>query len=541
MVWPLQKTRPMERLFKLIPLLFLLAACGRSPGFKAEDYDYRRVQAPEKTSEKAEAAPQAVSHPGSIVRFSNKITFAPTETKWDQDQVKLKAKVQFADQSFGEVELQGVKKDSKILLTTSNPEINQKLKAQIICTSEGDNCEEFFIDVFYMDKDVIYQDQVIPTLKNEPAKAEEKKETKPAPESKPAPKADAKEAKKNTERDHVQADMRRTVVLPSPFRPKNKEPEKISDGVPGEVVEKTSYVGTSDEEIRQIYEIPPPVKTPPVKTEIKESPPTPVPAPTGQSAPPKVEARQQAPVKEAETAKQAPVQQAPVQQSAPPQNQQAQVHPLDQFRERDQVIGSPSAGRLNKGTDFLKISQLPGFAFFIVNPRDKDYFASFDMAVVMKKLSEVLQSLMPGRRLAVTSMSKWGGGRLPPHDGHQNGTDADFRYLTNDESKPSYVVSRGRVNNTLLVNHQWKFFKKAFQTELLDVIFVDKAVKRAMCEEARRVQDLRQGENDSVAAEVLKRIQPWDGHANHFHVRIKCSSDNPRCKQVVLNYKTTGC
>jgi penicillin-insensitive murein endopeptidase len=191
----------------------------------------------------------------------------------------------------------------------------------------------------------------------------------------------------------------------------------------------------------------------------------------------------------------------------------------------------------------LQLSSLPGLYFFIANPNVgvKDYFGAFDLAVLMKKLGEALQTMLPGRKLAVTAISKWGGGRLEPHEGHQNGTDIDIRYLTNNELIPAQVITRGRTNSSFLVSQQWKLLKKAYQTNMVEVFFVDPVIKKAMCEEARRVHDYKNGDDDSEGAEVLRRLQTWPGHDTHFHIRIRCGSDNPGCKPAPISSKQVGC
>ncbi len=463
----------MERLFKLIALLFLFTACapGKS-GFQASDYNYRRVEAPASNFIQAQAIVKF--EPGSIVRSSNRITFSPIETKWNQDEVQFKAIVKFGEKSFGEVEFQGVKENSKVILTPSNQELAEKLKAQLICTSEGDTCDEFFIDVFYLDNQIIYQDQIIPSLKSK-----------------------GSEQAQNEKPENLFMKRQATVFPAAPSAPAKTEDAEISDG--GEIadglgeadVESESFIGASDAEIRSLFKIPAPIES------------------TGKSG---------------------------------ASTRDEDLIELRKFQVKNQIIGSPVRGRLDNATDFLKISNYPGFHFFITNPRIKDYYSSFDMAVLVKKLGDALQTILPGRKLAITSLSKWGGGRLPPHQGHQNGTDADFRYLTDHEKLPSNVVTRGKVNKTLLVSQQWQLIKKAFETDMVDAIFVDKAVKKAMCEEARRVQDYKNGDDDSPAAEMLKRIQHWPGHDNHFHLRIRCGADQPRCKKIEISLRRgVGC
>jgi penicillin-insensitive murein endopeptidase len=49
-------------------------------------------------------------------------------------------------------------------------------------------------------------------------------------------------------------------------------------------------------------------------------------------------------------------------------------------------------------------------------------------------------------------------------------------------------------------------------------IFVNAAIKKAMCREAGSDRDW------------LAKVRPWWGHAEHFHIRIACPADSPQCK-----------
>lgn len=562
----------MGRLFRLLCLSFLFIGCAKSPGFKASEYNYTRVEAPPQKETKT------AYKPGSVVRTSNKIAFVPLSSgeKWDPQNVDLKANVKFGDKSLGDVEFKGRKKDSKILLEPVDPELKDNLKAMMICTSEGDGCDEFFIDVFYRDNEVIYHDQfpaqkkvALPKdSKSDSAQKEPAKSAPPSPttpEKKPAQPVTPAPAKSPTTapapapvksgQPPVKIASPKKPIAPGAKDPKSiiqdlirdttVGPEEIPDGVTEEEEEKSGYVGITEEEVQKIFNISLP-KIPNVGSSPEEEK-----APPQQPQSPQQPEKQKPPPKQQQ--EQSPPQKSPTKEptqktpSAPPQAQQpspsknSSADTLERFRVKNQVIGSPSKGRLQNATDFLKLSGLPGLYFFIAKPSDKDYFGAFDMAVVLKKIGEALQTFMPGRKLAITSISKWGGGYLAPHKGHQNGTDADVRYLTDDVNAAGSVVFKGTVISKFLAANQWKLLKKTFQTNMVDVVFVDPAVKRAMCEEARRVHDYQNGDSDSPGAEVLKRIQTWPQHDTHFHIRIRCSSDNPGCKQINMVFNNVGC
>jgi murein endopeptidase len=60
--------------------------------------------------------------------------------------------------------------------------------------------------------------------------------------------------------------------------------------------------------------------------------------------------------------------------------------------------------------------------------------------------------------------------------------------------------------------------RAAAQDPVVARIFVNTAIKKAMCREA--------GPDRSW----LSKVRPWWGHDEHFHVRLVCPPDSPECK-----------
>ena len=58
----------------------------------------------------------------------------------------------------------------------------------------------------------------------------------------------------------------------------------------------------------------------------------------------------------------------------------------------------------------------------------------------------------------------------------------------------------------------------AAEDPAVERIFVNAAIKKAMCREA--------GSDRAW----LAKVRPWWGHAEHFHVRLDCPPDSPQCK-----------
>lgn len=517
----------MRRLSSFFFLFLFTLACAKSTGFKASDYDYRRAEKLAETQPKPQTAPQK----WRIERDSHRIQFTPTETDWTQpSKVILKAQVKVDGDSLGEIEFIGTKVDSRIHLRPVDPELNDKLQAQLICLSDEGTCTEFFIDVFYKENGIYFHDQILARPKTESAPAPKTQEPKGNSTTAPA-------APKTNPNPGTPANSR----PPQPPRP--SEPliaDEISDL---EIHEDAGFVGTPDEEVQELFNPPAAKKEEPVTPKKKESPQKES-APEKQPVPKGSPSKEPNPVKEKEPSgqKEAKDQGRPTESPPTSANQgTAAMEVLERFRASDQAINSPSKGRLEKGTDLFQVAQAANFGFQVTKAvGTKDYYSTFGLARTIAKIAEGLKEILPDRILYVTALSRWGGGFLSPHKSHQNGTDADVRYLRNDERMGSLVVdSKGRLSSNFLAAPQWKLFKKAFETKNIEMIFVGPAIKRAMCEEARRSGDYKTGDQNSAGAEMLKRLVIEPNHNDHFHIRVRCT--DRRCSRITYKYRAVGC
>jgi penicillin-insensitive murein endopeptidase len=63
----------------------------------------------------------------------------------------------------------------------------------------------------------------------------------------------------------------------------------------------------------------------------------------------------------------------------------------------------------------------------------------------------------------------------------------------------------------------------------VDRIFVNAAIKRALCQETKGDRSW------------LRKLRPWFGHDAHFHVRLRCPADSPACDQQAPVPPGDGC
>jgi penicillin-insensitive murein endopeptidase len=123
-----------------------------------------------------------------------------------------------------------------------------------------------------------------------------------------------------------------------------------------------------------------------------------------------------------------------------------------------------------------------------------------------------------------------GGPMLTGHASHQIGLDADLwltpmpgRELTRQEredmSAVSMVAKDGKsVDPKTWTAGQFNIIRLAASQPEVDRIFVNPAIKKALCEQA-------DGDRS-----WLRVVRPWWGHDYHFHVRLGCPSGASGCK-----------
>jgi penicillin-insensitive murein endopeptidase len=496
--------------------------------------------APTQTDEKKEE-PQK---PGTVVRSAKRIGMKLSKTEWQDGTKKLnlKANVQLDGKPLGEVEFEGTRQDSKIVLNPKNPELQDKLKAQLNCLSEETTCNDFFIDVFYREKDVLYHDQVL---------SEPKKEETKTPDT-------GKPSQENT----------------TPPAPKKHEDESFAFIDP-DATRNSGFAGSSDAEAWELYGLKVPPGSEPVpdsstddkKGEPPVQPPTPAPVPVPEGDKKGDEGgKSPAPAPNptpAPTPHQPPPSVKPPigknngdtkDNGSKPKGNPAELNgPLlaleTKFKSSDQVINKPfydkdtkTYGHLDRGINFRDVPKAIPDIGFQVAASDATTFGSYGLVKVLAAMAQALHDILPGRVLYVTSVSKQGGGPVEPHDSHQNGTDMDIRYLRNNENGQSDIVNGSTISSNFLVKQQWELMKKTFQTGNVDIVFMDRVVKKALCDYAISIHDYKRGEDTSPAAEILKRIQHVDGHENHFHVRTKCiPGQDRRCGLVKYLSLPVGC
>lgn len=222
------------------------------------------------------------------------------------------------------------------------------------------------------------------------------------------------------------------------------------------------------------------------------------------------------------------------------------------LRPVNQAVNLPDEGSLLRATDLaLQQRQLKEEELYnIVHPTRKKYFATFEMGQLISRLGLFARRKF-AKPFAVGNLSLSKGGESPPHASHQNGTDGDFGYLTDDPDVwfPS-VASGGRLNPSVYNPvKNLELLEKAFKmTDIqVDRIFMDQAIIDDLCKVAKREQffnpsssDPKWKEKNEFWKNVFRNIQHVDGHGDHMHIRIKCSPQDRACVSKIYR-KVENC
>jgi penicillin-insensitive murein endopeptidase len=165
-----------------------------------------------------------------------------------------------------------------------------------------------------------------------------------------------------------------------------------------------------------------------------------------------------------------------------------------------------------------------------------------ELIAFMERLAAKVPKVAGWPGLLVGDMSQpRGGPMLTGHASHQIGLDADI-WLTPMPGKPLSRQEREEMSAVLMVAADrrdvdpkvWTpghtaVIKAAAQDSAVERIFVNAAIKKALCREAGKDRHW------------LTKVRPWGGHDYHFHVRMKCVAGSPECEGQPAPGDDEGC
>lgn len=122
-----------------------------------------------------------------------------------------------------------------------------------------------------------------------------------------------------------------------------------------------------------------------------------------------------------------------------------------------------------------------------------------------------------------------GGPTLSGHASHQIGLDVDLWFQRSSPPARSVIDARtGKVDPSLFSIRQRALLRRASESDAVERIFVNPAIKRELCAKEPR-------------AAWIRKIRPWFGHDYHFHVRLHCPSESRFCTEGEALPLGNGC
>jgi penicillin-insensitive murein endopeptidase len=169
-------------------------------------------------------------------------------------------------------------------------------------------------------------------------------------------------------------------------------------------------------------------------------------------------------------------------------------------------------------------------------------WAQPDMVALLERLSAKAPRVANWPGLLVGDMSQpRGGPMLTGHASHQVGLDADVwltpmprRELSRLEREEMSAVQMVRPDRLDIDPKVWTpghsaIIKAAAQEPRVERIFVNAAIKKALCREA------------GADRSWLSKVRPMYGHDYHFHIRITCPAGATDCEAQPAPAAGDGC
>src|SRR5260221_247013 len=170
------------------------------------------------------------------------------------------------------------------------------------------------------------------------------------------------------------------------------------------------------------------------------------------------------------------------------------------------------------------------------------YWGHPDMVALVKRLAGKAKKDAGWPGILVGDMSQPRGGPMfTGHASHQVGLDADIwltpmpnRTLSRNEREDMSAVTMVRgdrldVDPKVFTPGHLAVIRDAAQEPTVQRIFVNAAIKKALCREAKGDRSW------------LSKVRPMYGHDYHFHIRIKCPPGSKECESQPDPASGEGC
>lgn len=194
--------------------------------------------------------------------------------------------------------------------------------------------------------------------------------------------------------------------------------------------------------------------------------------------------------------------------------------------------GTVSWGRASQGRLFngIPMESSPGLRVRNVH---RAYGTEYTVNMLQAAGADVQARWPDAPELVVGSISLQNGGPMRPHRSHQSGRDADLSYYHRGNVETEDFLDMSPEKFDAVKN--WHFFKTLIATGEVEYIFVDYELQEVLYEYAvsagydeETLDELLQYPRGRRANRGIIRHSP--GHANHFHIRFRCTDQDQNCR-----------
>lgn len=191
-----------------------------------------------------------------------------------------------------------------------------------------------------------------------------------------------------------------------------------------------------------------------------------------------------------------------------------------------EVIGSYAAGCVAGG----RALPLVGDGYQVMRPSRNRNYGHPSLIAYVERLGREVARRGWGRALVGDLAQPRGGPMDSGHRSHQSGLDVDIwlrllpegsQPLSREAREDTPMLSVVREGAAGLDEARWSpryadLLRLAVADPRVDRVFVHPVIKQALCRTERE-------------RAWLRKVRPYWGHDAHFHVRLACPPDSPRC------------
>lgn len=184
-----------------------------------------------------------------------------------------------------------------------------------------------------------------------------------------------------------------------------------------------------------------------------------------------------------------------------------------------QAVGTPSRGRLSGGT------QLVDSAGIMVRNASRAWGMPKTIDALMMTYGRMQAHFGDTTTAEIADISLQNGGKMTPHQSHQNGLDVDIAFIRKDCIDR---VCKGQdvSPDAIDLARQWYIFRDWLKSDAVQFIFLSYEIQQAFYEYAKErgasEQELEKWfQYPRAKNATVGIIRHWSGHGNHFHVRFK--------------------